>query len=138
MPVWAGSCYALNAIEDEAWACYYSDFPILRVGRNGECRVWSNAVNGAAAIAVDGDSVVLFGGYDEHASRIALLKLGDKTAEWIGELTLAGTKAARDQIVGRGDTIHVIGEQTWRHFTVGDIVAAVAAAGEAAIPTWDE
>ena len=131
-------CYALNAVGAEAWACYYSDFPILRIRRNGEARFWSNGVNGAAAIAVDGDRVVLYGGYAEDASRIALLKLGEKAAAWIGELTLAGPKMVRGQVVGRGDTIHLIGDGTWGRFTVVDIVAAVAEAGEAATPSWDD
>jgi hypothetical protein len=131
-------CYTLNAIGGEAWACYYSDFPILRIGLDGACRVWSNGVRGATAIAVDGDNVVLFGGYNEDVSRIALLKLGENAAEWIGELTLTDLPGARRQVVGRGDTIHIIGDELWRRFTVDDIVTAVAAAGEAAIPTWNE
>ena len=122
-------CYALNVAGRDAWACYYSDFPILRVGQHGECRIWTNEVRGAAAIAVAGDHVVLFGGYEDRRSRIALLKLRERGVERIGELKLMGPEVARNQAVGRDDTIHLIAEGQWRRFTVAEIVDAVAAAG---------
>ena len=126
--------YALNVAEDATWACYYSEFPIVRIGKDGEARAWVNSVAGASAMAVDGNRVVLFGGYGEQMSRIALLELHETTAACVGELRLTGPEISRDQAVGRGDTIHLIGDGTWRRFTVAEIVAAVAAAGDAALP----
>jgi hypothetical protein len=127
-------CYALNTVRGDAWACYYSDFPILCVRHDGQHRVWNNQVRGAAALAVDGDRIVLFGGYGEHRSRIALLTLRETAAEWVGELRLTGPEATRAQAAGRGDTIHLIGDGEWRRFTVAEIVDAVALAGDAATP----
>ncbi|HWA61576.1 MAG TPA: hypothetical protein VG939_09380 [Caulobacteraceae bacterium] len=130
-------CYALNVVGEAAWACHYCDFPILRVGAAGEARLWNNGVRGASALAVDGRHVVLFGGYEGARSRIALLELGDRNAAWIGELELVGPEAARAQATGRGDTIHLIDEASWRRFTVGEIVRAVAEAGDAATPDYE-
>lgn len=128
------SCYALNAGTDEAWAYYYSDFPILRVRRDGQTRFWNNGVTGAKAIAVDGKDVVLFGGYQDQTSRIALLRLGERDAAWTGHLTLDPPSSRWTSVFGRGDSIHIVGDGLWRRFTVSEIVEAVRAAGDAASP----
>jgi len=131
-------CYALNAFGSEAWAYYYSDFPILRVPRDGVVRLWSNGVLGANAIAVKDNNVVLFGGWTARApSRIALLNLRDGSAVPVGQLTLSDHDRRDDFAVGRGDTIHVVGRGSWRRFSVEEIVTAVAAAGDAAAPEPD-
>ena len=67
-------CYALTLAGSVPWACYYSDFPIVRID-GPRPRIWSNEVAGAKAIAVSGDLILLAGGYDEDAGRIALLRL---------------------------------------------------------------
>jgi hypothetical protein len=61
-------CYALNVPSDEeAWACYYSDFPLVRIEPD-EKRVdaWDCPVVGAHAFAVGGGYALLDGGYDDH------------------------------------------------------------------------
>jgi hypothetical protein len=130
-------CYALGVVGGQAWACYYSDFPILQVD-HGLVRFWSNEVRGARAIAVAGRRVVLFSGWTKRAeSRIALLELGETKADQVGQLVLSDHNR-RDYIaVGRGDTIHVIGEGLWRQFTVEEVAEAIAAAGDAAAPEPD-
>lgn len=134
-PPHIGDCYVLNVAGSTAWACYYSDFPILAVGRDGAARVWRNEIDGARAIAVDGDHVVLFGGYAERSRRIALLKLGPAAVEWIGDLHLASGDGREPQaVVGRSDTIHLIGNGVWERLTVGEGLAAVRSAGEATLP----
>ena len=52
-------CYALNvASEQEVWAYYYSDFPVVR-NEDGHVQGWSTQVLGANALAVLGDRVLL-------------------------------------------------------------------------------
>ena len=55
-----GDCYALNVDDTSAWACYYSDFPVVRI-RDGAVTGWHNDIKGASALAVAGSRVALFG-----------------------------------------------------------------------------
>lgn len=53
-------CYAL--IDDTCtWACYYADFPVVRI-RDGAVTGWHNEIRGASALAVAGSRGALFGG----------------------------------------------------------------------------
>ncbi len=64
-PPWGAisDCYALNVDGDTAWACYYTDFPVVRV-QAGTITGWHNTIaGGAKAIAVAGGIVALSGGY---------------------------------------------------------------------------
>ena len=74
-------CYALNVDDTSAWACYDSDFPIVRI-RDGAVTGWHNDIKGASALAVAGICVALFGGYGPDYDRLALAELG---AERVGD-----------------------------------------------------
>ena len=50
-------CYAMNVADDAAWACYYTDFPIVRIDAQHNVRAWPNEFSGAHAIAVDAKRV---------------------------------------------------------------------------------
>ncbi len=98
-------CYALNVDDTSTWACYDSDFPVVRI-RDGAVTGWHNDVKGASALAVAGSRVALFGGYGADHDRLAAADLGDDRAEPTGEYRVAlpdgqplpeGT-----QIIGRG------------------------------------
>ncbi|MGW3943817.1 hypothetical protein ACWEKP_50530, partial [Streptomyces phaeochromogenes] len=67
-------CYALNVSGTAAWACPYTDFPLVEIRPNRPDRpatVWANRVRGARAVAVHGDRVAFYGGYGEERDRLA-------------------------------------------------------------------
>jgi hypothetical protein len=44
-------CYALNVDDSCTWACYYTDFPVVRI-REGTVTGWHNDIKGARALAL--------------------------------------------------------------------------------------
>lgn len=79
---WPLDCYALSATENDVWACPYPGFEIWRVS-GGAMTGWRNPVAGARAIAAKERHVILAGGYDEEADRVALLRLDEAAAELV-------------------------------------------------------
>ncbi len=75
-------------------------------------------------MAVEGDHVVLFGGYDDARNRLALLQLDGDDSAVVTTFSVAGDghdmPGAR-LTVGRGDTLHLISKGQWQRLTVGDI-----------------
>ncbi|MCB9614579.1 MAG: hypothetical protein H6721_33065 [Sandaracinus sp.] len=70
-------CYAMNvASNDEAWLCFYTGFPIVRVARRG-CAVWEPGVRGVQALAIDHDRALLVGDY-ERPDVTRVVHLGDR------------------------------------------------------------
>jgi hypothetical protein len=71
-------CYALNVISDEeAWCCYYTDFPLVKLQGAQVAATWPSPISGAGHFAVWKDSVLMDGGYHAH-DKFVLLKLGDR------------------------------------------------------------
>lgn len=106
-------CYSLALDGNAAWCCPYTDFPIVRV-KDGAVDRWRNDVAGARAIAVDGDHVLLAGGYKDKSDRIALLRLEGDRAQQIGEwrFPLQDRNAAH-LLRGQGATLHIAGQGFW-------------------------
>ncbi|MFJ8039513.1 hypothetical protein ACIRBX_03235 [Kitasatospora sp. NPDC096147] len=109
-------CYALNVSGTTAWACPYTDFPVVEIrpdrAARGEppVRVWSNRIRSATALAVHGDRVVLFGGSGEHQDRLAHGVLTGTAVRRTGVGTLTGPDGSaltRRRVVSRGSRIYV-------------------------------
>jgi hypothetical protein len=62
-------CYALNVGDTDVWACYYTDWPVVR-NRGGAVTSWPNTVSGARAIAADQNRMALYGGYGPDRDRL--------------------------------------------------------------------
>ncbi|WP_331769376.1 hypothetical protein OG948_36980 (plasmid) [Embleya sp. NBC_00888] len=109
-------CYALNVSGTAAWACPYTDFPLVEIRPDRPARpvtVRANRVRGAHAVAVHGDRVAFYGGYGEEHDRIAHGELTETSVEPtdVGLLTLPdGLAPGRRRVVGRGSRIHVQAE----------------------------
>jgi hypothetical protein len=116
-------CYALNVIDTDVWACYYSDFDVIRV-RDGLVRSWTNDVGGARAIVVSGESVALFGGYAKDYDRLVIGVLeGDELhPDVTARLTMPnGRQLPKDAVVvGRGDELHVRVGLDWLTWSLAD------------------
>ncbi|MFE3151599.1 hypothetical protein ACFXJ6_33940 [Streptomyces sp. NPDC059218] len=120
-------CYALNVSGTVAWACPYTDFPLVEIRPDGPerpVRVWENHVRGAKAVAVHGDRVAFYGGYREEQDRLAHGELSETSVEPtdVGLLTLPdGSAPGRRRVVGRGSRIYVQAEpfSEWGVFDLG-------------------
>ena len=117
-------CYALNVDDTCAWACYYSDFPIVRI-RDGAVAGWHNDIKGASALAVAGSRVALFGGYGPDHDRLALAELDADRAQPAGEyrVVLPGGEPlpAGIQVIGRGSRLHFLTGTSWYQLDMDDI-----------------
>lgn len=118
-------CYALNAAAaDHVYAYYYNSFPIVQIGRGHQTRGWHTEVSGARALAVDGERVLLFGGYAGERTRAAIGALeGDGLAEVrilptsvIGPDTLESIR-----ISGRGPVLHGFAGPRWYQFDLRSV-----------------
>jgi hypothetical protein len=61
-------CYAFNVCSDrELWACYYTDFPLVRLVDHKVARIWPKVgVAGSHAFAVSGQRVLFAGTYKKR------------------------------------------------------------------------
>ncbi|KAB1977572.1 hypothetical protein [Streptomyces triticiradicis] len=117
-------CYALNVSGTIAWACPYTDFPLVEIRPDRPDRpvkVWTNTIRGANAVAVHGKQVAFYGGYGEEQDRLAHGELTETSVEptEVGLLTLPdGTPPGRRRVVGRSSRIYVQAEPftTWDVF----------------------
>jgi len=57
--------YALNVFGNEAWAYYYTEFPLVRIKKDRTVEAWSTKTSGARACAVRDGNVLLYGGYQD-------------------------------------------------------------------------
>jgi hypothetical protein len=99
----AENCYALNVVNEETWAYYYSSFTLARI-KDDTVTSWTTPVSGARAIAVCDDTVCLVGGYRDDARRCVVCEFSDgqiveqhrfRLATPTSELTSAARVAAR-------------------------------------------
>lgn len=117
-------CPALNVDATSVWACYDSDYPIVRI-RDGKVRGWHNEIRAPAALAAAGSRVAMFGGGRANRDRLALTDLGADRAELAGEyrLVLPGGKPLprETDIIGRGSRLHFLTDDRWYQLDMGDI-----------------
>ncbi len=122
---WIADCYALNVSAAGVWSCTYTDFPILRIERDGEAHFWKNTIAGARALAIESEHVVLLGGYSENMNRLALVRLGQSDVQpaAVFELDMGGEALNQALFVtGRGDTLHIVANGTWYRIAVRELV----------------
>lgn len=116
--------YALNVFGDEAWAYYYTGFPLVRIKSNKRLEAWTTQTSGARAFALGNEKVLLFGGYRDQSSSCRWLRLGEKeaTVEQPVTLLLSEGESLRDAIVtGRGNILHVFVGEKWYQFSTASI-----------------
>jgi hypothetical protein len=103
-------CYALNVADDATWACYYSEFPLVRVALDGTVAMWTTPVRGARAVAIAGETAVFFGGYRDDRQRCMLVAVGDGELTERKQLQLSrksGEPLLASRVVGRGSSLHL-------------------------------
>ena len=117
-------CYALNVTDTDVWACYYTNWPVVRI-RDGTVASWPNAVAGARALAIDGNRVALYGGYGPDQDRLVTGQLAAEGVQVTGEyrVILPGGQPlpAQTQVIGRGACLHFLTTDSWYQLTIPDI-----------------
>ena len=118
-------CYALNVDGDTAWACYYTDFPVVRV-RAGTLTGWRNtSARGGRALAVSDTRVALCGGYGPDRDRLVVGTLGDNQLHQFGEYRLVlpdgSPMPAAARVIGRGSDLHLLIDSGWYRLDLDDI-----------------
>lgn len=118
-------CYALNVTREYAWACPYTDFPIVSMAMSGALREWSNpTITGATALAVHDNKIALVGGYEGNRHRVALLELKERHAEVkaITQLTDVFPGLQEDcQVLARGNRIYAMEHNQYRVCAIPDL-----------------
>ncbi|MFI7463159.1 hypothetical protein [Nonomuraea sp. NPDC049646] len=109
-------CYALNVSGNDAWAYYYTEFPLVRV-RGGAVAGWSTPVRGAYALVVAGDRVAFVGGYADHRRRVVAgsIKGEGLSVDRPTRLVMPdGRPVPRTAaVLGRGGELHVVVGAAW-------------------------
>jgi len=109
-------CYALNVAKDAVWACYYTDFPLVRIDAIRQVRGWNNNVGGANALVTDGKKVLLWGGYGDKAMRCVVQSMSENTLAKKYEVTLClpdGSGLVGTTVFGRDLTLHAFVADRW-------------------------
>jgi len=117
-------CYALNCADEAVWVCCYIDFPIIRIDSEFRVTAWHSDLSGPREMAVDGDRLLVYGGYMDNANDCWLVKLGDSAAERILPVQLRlpnGVGLDNAAVVGRGRFLHVLIDDFWYRFAVPPI-----------------
>lgn len=109
--------YALTLDGDTVWACYYTDFPVVRV-RNGKVDGWHNTLfHGSRALAVGDTTVALYGGYGPDHDVLVVAGLGQgslrKLAEYRVVLPDGAPLPAITRAFGHGPDLHLLDDTAW-------------------------
>lgn len=121
-------CYALNVTGETAWACYYSDFPVVEV-KDGNVTAWRNDhAHGARSLVIDEHRVGMAGGYRPVRDRLVIGELGDSELLDAGRyrLVLPDGRPLPSEVrmVGRGPDLHVFHGTDWYLLSLPDIALA--------------
>ena len=109
-------CYALNVGGDVAWAYYYSNFPIVRLG-NDKVSGWATDLSGGHALLVEGSRALVLGGY-ENGDRVVRGSLSSDETFHVSE---TGLLRADEEVplsgptrgISRGSVLHMFAGRVW-------------------------
>jgi len=114
-------CYALNVARDAVWACYYTEFPLVRIASDGSIADWRTPITAARSLAVGNGRAAFYGGYNEDADRCVLLEFKDNELVELASARLmlpAGPPFTGETIVGRGPFLHAFDGPRWYRLDV--------------------
>ena len=109
-------CYALNVSDAAVWVYYYADFPLVRIGSDGQARAWRTTVGGANAFATDDHHVLFFSGYGSQRGQCLLGHVQGDVVEGMVTCQLifpSGEPLTEGYVIGRGQWLHVFSGNNW-------------------------
>jgi hypothetical protein len=127
-------CYALNVVADTAWACTYTDFPILACGSGTAPIWWSTELGGPRALAIGQKHVLAAGGYAKRANEVVLVRLEADRAQILARWRLpfgVDHSDSVDFIDGRGGELHAVKDGVWHRWRIADYIADLKASQRA-------
>lgn len=114
-------CYPLNVDGERAWACPYTDFPVIEVAPDGHATVRrTTGVNGPTGLVVAGDRVGFTGAYDDPAA-LMLGTLDQLDGLTRSSVTLPDGGEARDT-ARLGSVAHYFHGADWFSFDLAAVV----------------
>lgn len=116
-----------------------SGFPIVRIGRSGDKRLWWTPVSGPHVVAANATHAVFVGRYApdscseeedwrEFRSRLTLLRFEEEGALELGHAVFdlaAGQNSKPRSTQARGDQIHILTDDMWFRLSVADVARAM-------------
>lgn len=117
-------CYSLNIARNGVWACYYTEFPLVKIDSDKQVRGWKNEVGGASALVVDGRHALLWGGFGEKRTKCVVQDIGGEALACSRELTLRlpdGSDLMGAAVVGRDSTLHAFIGNAWFFFDLNQV-----------------
>lgn len=114
-------CYALNVSGSEAFAYYYTEFPICRLSGDFRVTSWRTELRGCRHLAVSGSKVLLSGQYDDPPGTGYLGVLDGDALKDVQpvRLVLPNTSPLpTHRLLGRGQHLHYFGDDAIYRTTV--------------------
>jgi len=120
-------CYALNvAGNEDVWAYYYTDFPLVHLRKKRIAAFWAVPVTGSHAFAIAGNHALFAGSYKDRDA-LHLLHLGkDGKATQLARLELQdahGKAIQLERTVGRAEYLHVLSNRVLYTVSLWDVLA---------------
>lgn len=106
-------CYALNVTGGDAWLCYYSDFPIVRVADDAVTS-WRSQATFVRGLMVSSDRIACYGG--DPGQLVTGRLTGDRwepTGTYRLVLRDGAPPPAGTTVVGRGSELHLFVGADW-------------------------
>jgi hypothetical protein len=106
-------CYALNIARNRTWFYYYPEFRLVRLNRTQAASWWHCPTHGGGAFAVEGDLVLMRGGYDEPSVCRLLRLRRDSTMDRLRLFEFTGVDGevmdkANTRVAGRGKYLYLV------------------------------
>lgn len=117
-------CYAMNVATNAVWACYYTEFPLVKIDSDHQVRGWKNEVGGASALAVDGRRALLWGGYGDKRTRCVLQDIDQESLNSSREIQIglpSGFELMGATVIGRASMLHAFTGNSWFKFDLRQV-----------------
>lgn len=118
---WLADCYVLNIDRDRAWACPYTDFPIVEIESDRTTVRQTAGVSGPRGVVVAGDTVALIGDYNASGA-LLIGSLGNPRGLRKGSIEMPrGRSVPRGTLVCRGSVANLFVGADWFMFDLSEL-----------------
>lgn len=117
-------CYAMNVVGTNVFIYFYSDFPLCSIGENFELRFRETELNGSHAFAIEGNTALFSGQYNEPLSRFHHMSLGEHKLKKLNEVEVVlpnGDPIRDGRMLARGRHVHFFDSDSWYRGDIRDL-----------------